>query len=297
MNAGVAQHGGIRIAYEVEGPSDGVPLLLIMGLGLQMIFWPDHFRHLLIERGFRVARFDNRDTGESTHLTALGTPTARTFLSRRPAYGLPDMAEDAVAVLDALHWPSAHVAGVSLGGMVAQVLACRHPDRIRSLTSLSSTPSPRIGRPYPRAWPVLFAGTSHDREEAAERMVRIFRIIGSPGYPLDESWIRDAATRSFDRGHDPAGVRRQLAAVVAAADRRPLLRALRMPALVVHGGADVLVRPVGGRATARALAGAKLLVFPRMGHDLPTAVQPAIADELARLAARSPGNAAGRSPR
>lgn len=280
---GPARHGDIRIAYEVEGPAGGAPLLLIMGLGLGLLFWPDGFRRLLVERGFRVARFDNRDVGGSTHLGRLGVPTARDLLTHRIGYGLPDMAEDAVAVLDALGWPSAHVAGVSLGGMIAQVLAVRHPDRVRSLTLLSSTPSPRIGRPRPRALPVLLTRPASDRDGAAEQMVRVFRVIGSPGYPRDEDWIRDTAARSFDRGHDPAGVRRQLAAVLLAADRRPLLRTLHKPALVVHGAADPLVRPAGGRATARAVPGARLVIVPGMGHDLPGEVQPVIADGIARL--------------
>jgi pimeloyl-ACP methyl ester carboxylesterase len=152
---------------------------------------------------------------------------------------------------------------------------------VRSLTSISSTPSPRIGRPHPRALPALLTGAAHDRETAAERMVRVFRVIGSPGYPRDEAWIRDAAARSFDRAHDPDGIRRQLAAIVTATDRRPLLRRLRMPALVVHGDRDLLIRPSGGHATARAIPGAKLVVFPGMGHDLPAELQPEIADEIA----------------
>jgi pimeloyl-ACP methyl ester carboxylesterase len=281
---GMAQHGTVEIAYEVEGPEDGAPLLLIMGLGLSMLFWPESFRRLLVERGFRVARFDNRDVGLSTHLTGSGIISPRVLLTRRPDYGLPDLAGDARAVLDDLGWAGAHVVGVSLGGMVAQLLAVLHPDRVRSLTSISSTPSPHIGRPHPRALPVLLTGMARNRDEAAEQMVRIFRIIGSPGYPIEEALIRDAARRGFDRAHDPAGVRRQLAAVVLAADRRPLLRRLRRPALVLHGDADPLIRLSGGLATARAIPGAKLVVFPGMGHDLPTALQPVIADEIAGLA-------------
>ena len=286
MTCGVAQHGAVGIAYEVEGPQDGTPLLLIMGLGLPMLFWPAGFRRLLVERGFRVARFDNRDVGRSTHLTGPGLASPRVLLSRRAGYGLPEMAGDAAAVLDDLGWSSAHVAGVSLGGMIAQMLAGLHPDRVRTLTSLSSTPSPHVGRPRPRALPALFAGKARNRDQAAEHMVRIFRIIGSPGYPLEEDFIRDAAARSFDLAHDPAGVRRQLAAVVLAADRRPVLRRLHLPALVLHGDADPLIRLSGGLATARAIAGAKLVVFPRMGHDLPTALQPVIADEIAAVAGR-----------
>ncbi|MFC7277723.1 alpha/beta fold hydrolase [Paractinoplanes rhizophilus] len=287
MTISTARHGELEIAYEIEGPPPGEPLLLIMGLGLSMDFWPEQFRTLLVERGFRVARFDNRDVGRSTHLTGLGAPSVRSLLGRRRAgYALADMAADALAVLDAAGWASAHVVGVSLGGMIAQTLAVRHPDRVRSLTSLSSTPSPRIGRPAPHVLPLLLAGPVRDPAAAADRMVRVFRVIGSPAYPHDEAEIRAAAARAFDLAHDPDGIRRQLAAIVSAADRRPMLRRLRLPALVVHGDADPLIRPAGGRATAHAIAGAKLVIYPGMGHDLPAALQPDIADEIAALARR-----------
>lgn len=287
MTDGIAHHGDLRIAYGVEGPPEGDPLLLIMGLGLSMDFWPREFRDLLAGRGFRVARFDNRDVGRSTHLTALGVPSVPSLLARRRSgYRLADMADDALAVLDALGWDSAHVVGISLGGMIAQTLAGRHPARVRSLTSIASTPSPRIGRPGPHVLPVLLAGRARDRAAAGEQMVRVFRVIGSPAYTHDEAEIREAAARAFDVAHDPGGVRRQLAAIVSAADRRPMLRRLRLPALVVHGDADPLVRPSGGRATARALAGSKLVVYPGMGHDLPVELQPDIADEIAARAGR-----------
>ncbi|GAA2673041.1 alpha/beta fold hydrolase [Actinoplanes palleronii] len=287
MAAGIARHGRIRIAYEVEGPDDGVPLLLIMGLGLSMSFWPDGLRRLLVERGFRVARYDNRDVGASTHLTELGMPSPLVLLTRRwDGYTLADMADDAVAVLDDLGWPSAHVAGVSLGGMIAQTLACRHPARVRTLTSISSTPASHIGRPHPRALTALVTLPVRDRDSAARQVVHVFRVIGSTGYPRDEDWIREAARRGYDRGYDPHGVRRQLAAIICAEDRRPQLRELRVPTLVVHGADDILVGPSGGRATAQAVPGAELVVFPGMGHDLPVLVQPAIAEEIAALARR-----------
>ena len=287
MTVQTARHDDVEIAYEVEGPADGEPLLLIMGLGLQMLFWPDGFRKLLVDRGFRVARFDNRDVGLSTHLSHLGSPPPTVFVVRRwSGYGIADMADDAVAVLDGLGWDSAHVVGVSLGGMIAQTLAGRYPDRVRTLTSISSTPSPRIGRPHPRALPVLLSRAAPDRRTAAEHVVKIFRVIGSPGYPRDEVWLREVAGQSYDRAHDPIGIRRQLAAIVSSADRRPLLARLRIPALVVHGDSDLLVRPSGGRATAAAIPGARFVTFPGMGHDLPAALQPAIADEIAALARR-----------
>jgi pimeloyl-ACP methyl ester carboxylesterase len=288
MTERFARHDGVRIAYDVEGSPDGEPLLLIMGLGLQMLFWPDSFRALLIDAGFRVARFDNRDVGLSTHLSELGSPTPLSFALRRgPGYGLADMAGDALAVLDALSWDSAHLVGVSLGGMIAQTVSGARPARVRSLTSISSTPAPRIGRPHPRAMAAMLRRPASDRDAAAQQIVDIFRVIGSPGYPRDEDWLRDVARRSHDRAHDPAGVRRQLAAIVSADDRRPLLRALRLPALVIHGDADPLVRLPGGLATARALRGAKLVVHSGMGHDLPTALQPGIVEEIATMARRT----------
>ncbi|MEU7909226.1 alpha/beta hydrolase [Actinoplanes sp. NPDC049118] len=285
MTTRTARHGDIQISYEVEGTGSGEPLLLIMGLGLPMSFWPETFRRLLVDRGFQVARFDNRDVGASTHLTGLGRPSPLAFVARRrPGYRLTDMADDAVAVLDALGWASAHVVGVSLGGMIAQTLAGRHPDRVRTLTSMSSTPVAHVGRPHPRVLPALLTPPARTREAAARRLLHIFRVIGSPQYALDENAIREAAERGFDVAHDPDGVLRQLAAIMSAADRRPMLRRLRMPALVVHGAADPLVRLAGGLATARAIPGAKLVVFPGMGHDLPAALQPAVADEITALA-------------
>ena len=294
---GTARHGDIEIAYEVEGPDGGEPLLLIMGLGLQMLFWPETFRGLLVDRGFRVARFDNRDVGASTHLTWLGMPSPLVFVTRRwNGYRLADMAEDAVAVLDDLGWDSAHVVGVSLGGMIAQTVACRHPDRVRSLTSLSSTPATHIGRPHPRVLALLGTLPARSRDGSARLLTHVFRVIGSPGYHRDDRWLGEVARQSFDRGHDPDGVRRQLAAILAAPDRRPLLHRLRMPVLVVHGGADPLIRPSGGRATAAVIPGAKLVVYPGMGHDLPASLQPAIVEEIVEVsrlwsAAPGPGDA------
>ena len=169
----MARHGEQSIAYELDGSPPGEPLLLVMGPGMSMDFWPERFRTLLVERGFQVARFDNRDVGRSTHLSGLGAPSALSLLTRRwPRYTLADRADDAVAVLDALGWDGAHVAGISLGGMIAQTLAGRRPDRVRSLTSISSTPSPRIGRPLPHL--LLLTGPVRDRDAAADRMIRVF---------------------------------------------------------------------------------------------------------------------------
>ena len=281
-----ARNGNVTIAYERLGPADGVPLLLVMGLGMQMVFWPDDFCQALVDRGFAVARFDNRDVGQSTHFTQAGAPNLVSVYTRpatAAAYRLSDMADDGVAVLDALGWSSAHVVGVSLGGMIAQTIAIRHPDRVRTLTSMMSTPSPRIGRPRLAALAVLGGRDAPDRERAGERMVRVFRVIGSPGYPHDEAWLREVGRRAYDRGHDPAGVRRQLAAIVASGDRRPGLANVSVPTLVLHGDADPLVRLSGGLATAAAVPGSRLVVFRGMGHDLPRALWPDLIDQICTI--------------
>jgi pimeloyl-ACP methyl ester carboxylesterase len=283
---GVAHNGPVSLAYE-QLDGGGEPLLLIMGLGMQMIFWPDEFCAALAGRGFSVARFDNRDVGQSTHFTSLGAPRLTWLLRGRRTwapYRLEDMADDAVAVLDALGWKTAHVVGVSLGGMIAQTVAIRHPHRVRSLTSMMSTPSPRIGRPRLGAMAALASRPPRTRDEAARRLVRVFRAIGSPAYPHDEAWLRAAGRRAFDRGQDPLGGRRQLAAILASGDRRPGLATVRVPTLVMHGSADPLVRPSGGYATAAAVPNARLVVFQGLGHDLPPALWPTFADRIAEVA-------------
>ncbi|UWZ59890.1 alpha/beta fold hydrolase [Dactylosporangium aurantiacum] len=255
-----------------------------MGLGMQLLSWPDEFCAMLVDRGFSVVRFDNRDAGQSTHFT--GNPGLLPLLTRPAAvapYRLTDMADDAAAVLDAVGWPTAHVAGASLGGMISQTLAIRHPGRVRTLTSIMSTPSPRIGRPRPGALAALGIPPAASRDAAGERMVRVFRAIGSPRYPVEEQWLRDVGRRAYDRGHDPAGARRQLAAIRASGDRRPGLAGVRVPTLVLHGDADPLVRVSGGRATAAAVPGARLVVYPGMGHDLPRPLWPEFVGELGAL--------------
>lgn len=293
MVTGLARHDDVTIAYERLGPAGGEPLLLVMGLGMQLLSWPDEFCAMLVERGFSVVRFDNRDAGQSTHWTHAGNPGLLQLLARPRAvapYRIADMADDAAAVLDAVGWSSAHVVGASLGGMIGQALAIGHPGRVRTLTSVMSTPSPRVGRPRPAALAALGIRPATSRDEAAERMVRVFRVIGSPGYPHNEEWLRDVGGRAYDRGHDPAGARRQLAAIRASGDRRPGLAGVRVPTLVLHGAADPLIRPAGGRATAAAVPGARLVVYPGMGHDLPYPLWPAMIGEIGDL------TGAGRPP-
>jgi pimeloyl-ACP methyl ester carboxylesterase len=288
MSVDTVTGGGVTVAYERMPGSGDRPLLLIMGLGMQMIFWPDDLCAALAERGFAVARFDNRDVGLSTHFHDAGAPTLLRILTRARAaasYLLDDMAADAVAVLDALGWDSAHVVGASMGGMIAQTTAIRYPSRVRSLTSIMSTPSTRIGRPRLAALAALSARRVDDRDAAAERLVSVFRVIGSPGYPMDEEWMRDVGRRAYDRSHDPAGVQRQLAAIYGSPDRRPGLAGARVPTLVLHGEADPLVRVAGGRATAAAAPGARLVTYPGMGHSLPPQLWPRFVDEIDRIAA------------
>jgi pimeloyl-ACP methyl ester carboxylesterase len=281
-----ARNGEVELAYELCGPTDGEPMLLVMGLSMQMNFWHDRLVAEFVRRGFSPARFDNRDVGCSTHLHQFGRPSLPAVLLRPRAvapYTVSDMAADAVAVLDALGWESAHLFGTSMGGMIAQTVAIEHPHRVRSLTSVMSTPSPRIGRPTLGAVGALAARQASTADEAAERIIRTFRVIGGRGYPVDEKWLRAYARQAFARGHDPAGGRRQLAAINASASRVPGLRGLRMPTLVVHGEADPLVRPAAGRATAAAVPGARLRTFPGMGHYLPPALWDPVLDEVAAL--------------
>jgi pimeloyl-ACP methyl ester carboxylesterase len=294
MQPFTADHDGIEIACERFGFS-GDPMVLIMGMGADMLYWHDDFCMALVDRGFKVVRFDNRDSGESTRLDWAGTPNTRR-VRRHPdtaPYRLEDMAEDAASVLDALGWASAHVVGHSVGGMIAQTLAISHPERVRSLTCIGSTPSPDIGRMRPTTMVrLLFANPAvvtgrppHDAAEAGERMVRGHRVIGSPSYPLDETWLRHIGEATYARGgFDPAARARQAAAIVASSDRRPALGQLCVPTLVIHGEADPLIRPDGARATAAAIPHVTLVLLPGMGHDLPRALWPTIADHIRAIA-------------
>jgi pimeloyl-ACP methyl ester carboxylesterase len=278
---------GVELCHETFGDEGGRPLLLVMGLGAPMIWWDEEFCEALAARGFRVIRFDNRDSGRSSRLHGR-VNLARAYVLRSAPYSLADMAADAAGLLDALGVPAAHVAGASMGGMIAQTLAFRYPSRVLSLTSImSSTGGRLVGRPSPRAMAMLLTPPPRDRAHYVELLVRTFRLIGSPGYPFDEERMRDRAERTYDRGVHPDGTVRQLAAVMAECDRSARLRRVRVPALVVHGARDPLVHVSGGRATARALPGADLDIVPGMGHDLPRAVWPRVVAGITRIADRA----------
>ena len=292
----MAAIGEVELCYETFGDPADEAMLLIMGLGTQMVAWHDDFCAELAERGFHVVRFDNRDAGRSSRLAHVKPPSMRQIVlrDRRAAgYTLEDMADDAVGLLDHLGIERAHVVGASMGGMIAQTVAIRHRDRVLSLVSIMSNTGARwSGQPALRMLPIFLRRAPRDRAAFAEHEATLFKAIGSPDYPPDRDELRDMALRSYDRGVDAAGSGRQLAAILAAADRGSQLRHLDVPTLVIHGRSDRLVMPSGGRRTARAIPGARLMLIDGMGHDLPRALWPrmlhAIAENAARAARSAP---------
>jgi pimeloyl-ACP methyl ester carboxylesterase len=286
-----AQVGDLEIAYETFGDAGDPPILLVMGLATQMIGWTDEFCAGLAARGYFVVRFDNRDIGLSTHLDSAGAPDILAVLGGDASsvpYGLADLADDTVGLLDALGLDSVHLIGASMGGMIAQLVALRHPARVRSLTSImSTTGDPSVGGPSEAALALLLAPAARDRDAAVQRVIDTYRVIGSPGFEFDESALRERAGLSFDRAYDPAGVARQLAAVLTTPDRTRALKGISVPTLVIHGSDDALVDVSGGRATAATVPGAELLVVDGMGHDLPRAMWPEITDRITALIERA----------
>lgn len=280
---------GITIEYERDG--SGEPLLLIMGLAAQLTAWPPGLVSGLVERGFDVIRHDNRDIGLSSEMRGDPPSAVRSFLRRlfrRPVdapYTLADMADDAAGLLTALGIESAHVVGASMGGMIAQQLAIGHPGRVRSLTSIMSTPGDRSGGPTARVALALARRPEPSPEHAVETTVETFRLISGPHFEEEE--VRRMAEEGLSRSYRPEGVARQTAAVLAAPDRVPRLRHVRVPTLVVHGLLDPLVKYSGGIATAEAVPGSRLLMFNDMGHDLPAPRIDELADAIARNADRA----------
>jgi pimeloyl-ACP methyl ester carboxylesterase len=283
---------GITLCYETFGDPADPPALLVMGLGTQMIAWQTDFCEMLAERGLHVVRFDNRDIGHSTHLDG-APPTIAQMLLRSPRaarYKLGDMAEDAARLLDELGLGAAHLIGASMGGMIAQTLAARHPRSVRSLVSImSNTGSRRSGQPALGTYPLFLRRAPRERAAFVEHVTRMFEKIGSSGFPRDEREIRKFAAESYDRDHDPSGTGRQLAAIIASGDRTRELARIAVPTLVIHGGADRLVSPSGGRATARAIRGSRLMMIDGMGHDLPRALWPRIVQAIAEHAQLADG--------
>ncbi len=282
---------GVDIHYETIGDPADPPLLLIMGLGAQMIGWPDDFCAALAGRGFRVIRFDNRDIGLSSGFDELGRPDFAAILGGDPAtvpYLLSDLADDTAALLKELGVDRAHVVGASMGGMVAQQLTIDHPDLVASLCSIMSTTGDRtVGHASPEAIALLSRPPAADRDAAIAAAVASARVIGSPGYPATEDEIRQRAGAVYDRSFRPAGFARQYAAILGSGDRTAGLGAVTVPALVIHGEDDPLIGVSGGRATAAAIPGAELIVVPGMGHDLPRVLWPQLIDAIEANARRA----------
>jgi pimeloyl-ACP methyl ester carboxylesterase len=279
---------GIELAYETFGDASAPPVVLIMGLATQMIAWPDELCEGLARRGLFVIRFDNRDAGASTHLCSAPPPRLADIVVRHrpPPYSIGDMADDVVGLIDGLGLDDVHLVGASMGGFIAQAVALEHPDRVRTLTLImTSTGSRRVGQAKLRVYArLLRSRVAADRSAAISAVVDTFRLIGSHGFAFDEEYLRDLAGRSWDRGYEPAGYRRQLAAVITQPNRTAALRRITMPTLVIHGLDDPLVAPSGGLAIARAIPNSRFVGFSGMGHDLPRALWPEFVREIAALA-------------
>ncbi|MEQ8517286.1 MAG: alpha/beta hydrolase [Chromatocurvus sp.] len=293
-----AQANGITIEYESFGDDKAETIMLIMGLGTQLTGWPDAFCECLAGLGYRVIRFDNRDIGLSSHLEAEPTPNIPLLAGLRMlrfsppvAYTLDDMGEDAIGLMDALGIERAHLVGASMGGMIAQLVAARCPQRTLSLTSIMSTTGnralPRADRHATRAL-LMKPDDPLNPESVIARNVRVRKAVQSPAYPKSDDELHDAAARAFHRGgYDPAGVARQLAAVIVSGDRRRLLQAITVPSLVMHGDADPLVKLECGLDTARHLPDSTLKVFAGMGHDFPQPLLQAMAEQIHHTASRA----------
>ncbi|PRZ40527.1 pimeloyl-ACP methyl ester carboxylesterase [Antricoccus suffuscus] len=283
---------GIAIAYEVRGPEDGQPLLLVNGLGSQMIGYRTELCDKFARRGFRVIRFDNRDVGHSTYFDDRPLPDIRAILKgdlSTAAYTLSDMAADAVGLLDGLGIEAAHIVGMSMGGMLVQRIAIDFPERVLSMTSIMSTTGERsVGRATPEANARLMQPLPADREEALDKLTEDSRVIGSPGFVFDAAKIRAQHVEALDRATHPAGTARQQGAIFADSDRTPALRELRLPTLVIHGADDPLIGVSGGEATAAAVSGAQLKIYPGMGHNLPEDLWDDFVADIAGIAGMPP---------
>ena len=292
---------GIEIEYESFGPADRDAVLLIMGFSAQLTMWPTELCEELVSRGYRVIRFDNRDVGLSAKLEAKGIPDMEklfgalmTGAAVEAPYSLDDMAADAAGLLDALKIERAHIVGASMGGMIAQLVAANHPEKTLSLTSImSNTGNPDLPQGSPEAMGALLAPAPapDDIEAIIARGINTWKVIGSPGYPTDDQQLRQWVMRDAKRSYYPQGVTRQFAAIVANGDRRPKLKNIKAPTVVLHGADDPLVPVAGGKDTADNIPGAELRVIPGMGHDFPLGLVPVFADAIEAAARRAAGAA------
>jgi pimeloyl-ACP methyl ester carboxylesterase len=282
---------GIEIVYDTFGAPSDPAMLLIMGLGEQLIAWDEELCRQLAGKGYWVIRFDNRDVGLSTKFDEAGVPDLLALTQGAASevpYTLEDMAEDAVGLLEGLGVEAAHVVGVSMGGMIAQTIAINHPQRVLTLTSImSSTSDPRLPPPKPEAGLLLYAPSPTDRAGYIEYSVKTWRVLGGPCFPINEERIREFAGRVYDRGRHPAGFARQLAAILASGSRKSPLKSVHAPTLVIHGDADPLIPVEAGKDTAETIAGAKLVIIEGMGHDLPPAIWPEIVTVITDHAAQN----------
>jgi pimeloyl-ACP methyl ester carboxylesterase len=285
-----ASSNGLQLEYQTIGPSSGRPLLLVRGLGSQLIHWDPAFCSALVAAGHFVVTFDNRDVGLSTHLDSAGAPDLPA-LSRgetQAAYSLDDMAADTIGLMDSLGIQSAHLVGMSMGGMIAQLAGLRHPSRVRSLTSIMSSPGGSdLPPPTPEAWHAITKSAPPEREAYVSNYLSKKRVVGSPGFDWDEQSTAELAGRAFDRAFNPEGKARQLAAILSAPERRSALADLHSPALVIHGRADQVIPVEHGEATAQAIGGAELKLIDGMGHDLPTGAQSRIVEAIRSHTARA----------
>ncbi len=294
----MAQHapGAVDICYEVTGDAGSPAVILVSGLGGQLVSWEEGFWRSIEAAGFRVVRFDNRDAGLSGPPGETEAPGASDL-----PYTLDDMAGDVARLMDWLEIDSAHLLGVSMGGMIVQLVAIHYPDRVRSLTSIMSTTGAHgVGMPTAEALSVLARRPPTSREEYIAAELENHRVIGSPGYPVEDAWRAARAAREYDRSFRPRGVARQLGAILAAGDRTEALTRIRVPTLVIHGEADPLIAPDGGQATAAAIEGSRLVTIPGMGHEITPPLRGLLMDPLvehlreAQSAWRAPGDARDR---
>lgn len=284
----------INIEYDTFGDRDARPLLMVMGLGAQLIHWRTELCEQLAGAGHYVVRFDNRDTGLSEKFGHLGVPNIMQMMLRsqqgetiQAPYSLDDLAADALGVLDALDIPEANICGASMGGMVVQAMAINAPERIKTLTSImSSTGNPELPGSREEAMAAMMSPAATNREEAIERSYKVSRVIGSPGYPAAEEDVKVRAAQTFDRSFYPEGVTRQMAAIAAHGNRKPALGSLSIPSLIIHGKDDPLVPIEGGLDTHEALRGSQLRVIEGMGHDLPEPLWPEIVESITELTVR-----------